>query len=256
MAQPRSKDTLRIQKALKAAGFDPGGLDGKPGPNTSAALLKYQKAAAASPQGIDVSKWQSNIDWHKVREEGKEAFAYCKASEGLWTDAKFSQNWHGIKAASLLRGAYCFFRPSLSLTAQADHLFKLIGVAEQGDLPVWIDVERDDKGADKILGTKDDIKATDAQIEAFADLLEERIGMRPAVYSYGYYLDDRDIEVPSCGLAIADYRSGPPTLPPGWNKFMFHQYLGDKGTEPGVDGPCDQVRFNGSYEELAALAGL
>ncbi len=256
MATPRSKDTLRIQKALKAAGFNPGALDGKPGPNTSAALLSYQRAALASPQGIDVSKWNATVDWEKVRKEGGEAFAYCKASEGLWTDAKFAQNWHGMKAAGLYRGAYCFFRPSIDLKAQADHLHKLIGACDEGDLPVWIDVERDDKGRDQVLGTADDIRATDAAIETFADLIEERHLMRPVVYSYGPFLDSHDIEVPSCSLAIADYRSGPPTLPPGWDRFLFHQWIGDKGTEPGVDGPCDQVRFNGTFEELATLAGL
>lgn len=256
MAYSRSSDIYRIQRALKSFGIDPGGIDGKAGPKTQAALAEYRRQVAAFPAGIDVSKWQATIDWPKVKTEGGEAFAYCKASQGVWTDPKFSQNWHGIKSAGLLRGAYCFFDPKLGTTLQADHLHKLIGPAQPGDLPVWIDVERDNPGADGKIGTGDDIRATDQMIEAFAELIAERHQKRPCVYSYGPYLNERDIEVPSCGLAIADYRSGPPTLPPGWDRFVFHQYLGDKGTEPGVSGPCDQVYFNGDLAALEELAGI
>ncbi|MDQ1236705.1 GH25 family lysozyme M1 (1,4-beta-N-acetylmuramidase) [Paenibacillus sp. SORGH_AS306] len=36
-------------------------------------------------QGIDVSHWQSNIDWNQVKESGQQ-FAFIKANEGktIW----------------------------------------------------------------------------------------------------------------------------------------------------------------------------
>ena len=85
--------------------------------------------------------------------------------------------------------------------------------------------------------------------------MAEFTGKKPLIYSYCYCLDDRDIEAPAYGLAIADYRSGPPTLPPGWSNYLFHQYAGDKGRQEGVNGPCDLDRFNGTYEDLVILAG-
>lgn len=258
----RTQDTIRLQKALKREGFDLGtsgpnkdGVDGSAGPLTTKALLSYQEKVANQPKGIDVSFWQSEVNWGKVARSGV-VFAYCKATDGLSSDPKFSANWKGIKEAGLLRGAYCWFHPSQDLEQQAQKLFKAVGILQAGDLPVWIDVERDDKGPDQELGTKDDIKPTDGQVEAFANRVAELTGKRPIVYSYSYYLDDRDLEISNTGLAIADYRSGPPTLPPGWPKHTFHQYLGDEGTQEGVSGACDKVRFNGSMGELRSLAGF
>jgi predicted secreted protein len=46
-AQPSSdlpKDARQIQQALKAAGFDPGAIDGKLGSKTKAAIRSFQKA--------------------------------------------------------------------------------------------------------------------------------------------------------------------------------------------------------------------
>lgn len=43
---------LEIQQALKAAGFDPGPLDGKMGPRTKAAITAYQSANGLAADGI------------------------------------------------------------------------------------------------------------------------------------------------------------------------------------------------------------
>jgi len=58
--------------------------------------------------GVDVSKYQGNVDWMAVAEGGVN-FAYIKATEGGdRLDPKFFQNWNGAKAAGLPRGAYHF----------------------------------------------------------------------------------------------------------------------------------------------------
>jgi len=167
-----------------------------------------------------------------------------------------TKHWPAISAAGLLRGAYHWFSPAVSLVAQADNLFRAVGKLGPGDLPVALDIERDSVGPDGIAGTKDDIKATDQMAEELSLLIEERTGKKPLCYSYGPYLDTRNIEVPSCPLWIADYRSGPPTVPPGWSSYAFHQYAGDNGRHPGVEGPCDLNRFRGSLSDLRRLAGL
>jgi len=43
---------LDVQKALSAAGFDPGPLDGVMGPRTRAAIIAYQRAKGLEPDGI------------------------------------------------------------------------------------------------------------------------------------------------------------------------------------------------------------
>ena len=50
-------------------------------------------------QGIDVSNWQGDIDWDKVRAAGTQ-FAFIKATEGGdYLDPKFAQNWQAAKRA-------------------------------------------------------------------------------------------------------------------------------------------------------------
>ncbi len=41
-----------VQQALKNAGFSPGKIDGKPGPQTNEALKKFQKAMGLKPDGV------------------------------------------------------------------------------------------------------------------------------------------------------------------------------------------------------------
>jgi lysozyme len=252
---PEMNDVLRLQKALNHAGFGPLAEDGKRGPRTQAALEAYQQTRLTYPTGPDVSKWQNKISWPAVKQSGA-SFAYCKATQGTGRDSLFTEHWNGMKAAGLMRGAYHWFSPQVSLVAQADAVFKAVGKLQPGDLPVALDIERDAVGPDGVIGTSDDIKATDQMAEQLAILIEGRTGRKPLVYSYSYYLADRNIQVGTCPLWIADYRSGPPTLPSGWGTYLFHQYAGDNGRHPGVEGPCDLNRFRGDAAQLRALAGL
>ena len=71
-------------------------------------------------QGIDVSYWQGDIDWRKVREAGIQ-FAFIKATEGGdHLDPKFLQNWHAAKRAGVARGAYHFIYWCRLASEQAD----------------------------------------------------------------------------------------------------------------------------------------
>lgn len=58
--------------------------------------------------GIDVSHWQGNVDFKKAKKAGA-SFAIIKASQNVWYDDKFRQNWTNAKDAKIIRGAYHFF---------------------------------------------------------------------------------------------------------------------------------------------------
>ena len=74
----------------------------------------------ATVPGIDVSYWDSGIDWPKVRATGQR-FVFAKATEGdSYADPTFDDNWRGAKTAGLLRGAYHFFRSNLDPKKQAN----------------------------------------------------------------------------------------------------------------------------------------
>ncbi|MBL8588466.1 MAG: glycoside hydrolase family 25, partial [Methylobacteriaceae bacterium] len=58
--------------------------------------------------GIDVSKYQGDIDWQAVRRAGVK-FAWIKATEGGdHLDEKFALNWAQAQQAGVPRGAYHF----------------------------------------------------------------------------------------------------------------------------------------------------
>jgi len=58
--------------------------------------------------GIDVSKYQGDIDWNAVKASGVK-FVWIKATEGGdHADEKFTANWAGAKSVGIPHGAYHF----------------------------------------------------------------------------------------------------------------------------------------------------
>lgn len=99
---------------------------------------------ATQIKGIDVSKWQGEIDWKKVKADGVE-FAFIRA--GYWTnytDPYFEKNYNNAKAAGVKVGAYHY---SYALTAaqakkEAEFMLTLLK-NKQFDYPVAFDLEND-----------------------------------------------------------------------------------------------------------------
>src|SRR5512142_1802935 len=92
--------------------------------------------------GIDVSYWQSGIDWPKVRATGQR-FAIIKATEGeTYADPTFAGDWSGAKASGLLRAPYCFFHPKQDPKKQADFFCNTVqSLNDPGELPPALDLE-------------------------------------------------------------------------------------------------------------------
>jgi len=205
-------------------------------------------ADGATTKGIDVSKWQGTIDWSKVRNAGV-AFAFIRVSDGANShDSKFAANWAGARNAGVIRGAYQFFRPAQSVTAQADLLLDAIGGSyTPGDLPPVIDVE-DDAG----LSTT----TVASRVRQWVDRVHAALGVTPIVYTGKYFWRD-EVGSPASfapnPLWIAQYTSLCPDLPAPWSRWTFWQYT-DSGTISGISGHVDTNRFNGSLAQLQAFA--
>ncbi|MBL8582261.1 MAG: glycosyl hydrolase, partial [Rhizobiaceae bacterium] len=98
--------------------------------------------------GVDVSRWQGEIDWVKLRSQGAN-FAYIKATDGGdHLDPMFRKNWRAAHAAGLKRGAYHFFYWCRSGSEQADWFIRNVP-RETGALPPVIDVEWNSESACK-----------------------------------------------------------------------------------------------------------
>ncbi len=57
--------------------------------------------------GIDVSKWQQDIDWARVRESGID-FAMLRLAHGAAKDVKFEDNYEGAVSEGIAVGVYCY----------------------------------------------------------------------------------------------------------------------------------------------------
>jgi lysozyme len=209
--------------------------------------------------GIDVSYWDSGIDWPKVRATGQR-FMFAKATEGdFYADPTFAANWSGAKAAGLLRGAYHFFRCNVDPKKQATKFIEYVkSVKDNGELPPVLDLETPDGQ------TKEKIVA---RAKTWLDLVEAAFGKKPIIYSGQYFLQDYLSEAgggpPAWAkdypLWLAQYpnnyvEGSQPYLPRGWFKWTFWQYS-EKGSVNGINANVDLNLFNGSLEELYKFAG-
>ena len=193
-------------------------------------------------QGVDVSRYQSRVDWNKIAEQDIH-FAFVKATESIThTDSLFAHNWKSIKESGIKRGAYHFFRSNNSASLQARHFISQVDM-EIGDLPPVLDIE--------LLG-----KATPVDLRKdlhiWLALVERHYGVKPIVYSnqkfYNKYLAGHFSDYP---LWIARYNKEKPVLACGtdWN---FWQY-GNRGKLEGIDGYVDFNVFRTSWSDFEAL---
>lgn len=119
-------------------------------------------------RGIDVSHWQGEINWSKVKGAGIE-FVIIKAGgsdSGFYTDSTFEQNYAGAKAVGINVGAYYIvgknFTSAEAGTADAKRFLDIIK-GKQFEYPVCLDLE--------LTSPEDKIGATEASV-AFCETME------------------------------------------------------------------------------------
>lgn len=214
----------------------------------------------ATVAGIDVSHWQSGIDWPKVRAAGQR-FVILKASEGTgFTDSSFKTNWAGAKAAGLLRSAYCYFHPDLDARAQADHFINVVNsVSGEADLPFALDLEvANGVARNQVI----------ARSKIWLDRVEQEFGRKPFIYSGVSFLETYFSEIgggpPSWAkeyplwLAWYPFNYSPgmkPLMPRGWFKWTIWQYSKNGGVN-GINAEVDMDIFNGTLKDLYKFAGI
>jgi hypothetical protein len=125
--------------------------------------------------GFDVSKWQGQIDFVKMRGGGA-SFVILKAGQGNWADPMFAENWQSAKGV-LPRASYWYFDNRYPPDAQARKYFDIIKSDLEG--MCWLDLE--DRNAGVYQGW-----------QSWYDFLEEfkRIypGARVGIYSNFFYV--------------------------------------------------------------------
>ncbi len=194
-------------------------------------------------EGIDVSHYQSLIDWEAVRDAGF-SFAFVKATEGQdHADTLFCRNWEEMKRVGILRGAYHFYRPEVPAIVQAEN-FLLQVELEAGDLPAVLDVEVRGDQPDEIFWH---------EVFCWLAVVEHRTGKRPILYTYQKFFNEhlhpRFADYP---LWIARYNRWLRPRLEGGKQWLFWQY-GDKGKVEGIDAWVDFNVFAGTRRQLQEL---
>jgi len=197
--------------------------------------------------GIDVSRWQGEIDWTQVAGAGYR-FAVVRATIGnYYTDPRFVTNWDGARDAGLLVSAYHVVRPDRPADSQIERLLEVLG-DRQADLPLVLDVELGGgRSADEVAGC----------VRACLVHVEQETGRRAIIYTGKWFWDYSISASPDWGkydLWVAHYGVLAPSLPVGWSEWMFWQYS-EKGQVPGIGPATDLDWFAGSYDDLLAYAG-
>lgn len=197
--------------------------------------------------GIDVSRWQREIDWRAVRAAGTR-FAFIKATEGGdHIDPLFSQNWYGAKAAGVPRGAYHFVFWCRDAQEQADW-FRRNVPADPDALPPVLDVEWN--GHSRLCPKKLPREEALAKIRILLRAMQEHTGKRPIIYTDITFHEDvfegtQEFEhyafwLRSVAAEPADrYRE---------RRKTFWQYT-TTGRVPGIAGDVDRNAFYGTERE-------
>lgn len=199
--------------------------------------------------GVDVSRWQGNINWSKLRSHGAN-FAFIKATDGGdHLDPAFRRNWNGAAAAGVKRGAYHFFYWCRPAESQAKWFIRHVPRVA-GALPPVIDVE----WVRSRSCTKRPSPATvRKKMQVFMNMLEAHYGQRPIIYTAPDFYEDNlqgaFLSHPFWLRAVAEH---PSKVYPG-RKWVFWQYSGT-GLSKGVGEKIDLNVFAGDAAQWAKWA--
>jgi len=194
--------------------------------------------------GVDVSRWQGDIDWDRLRTQGAN-FAYIKATDGGdHLDPMFKTNWRKAREAGVRRGAYHFFYWCRTAGEQADWFIRNVP-REANALPPVIDVEWNGESACKQRISRERVLE---KIRVFAEKLQRYYGQRPIIYTApDFYRDNLQGELLDYPFWLRSVAAHPSDLYPG-RKWLFWQYSGS-GLTDAVNGKIDLNVFHGSGDE-------
>ncbi len=206
-------------------------------------LLDVDSLDRAVSLGIDVSKYQGEIDWDVVAAEGVE-FAIIRCgyrgmqSGALVEDTYFKANLEGAKAAGIKVGVYFFSQATNPIEAveEASMTLELLDGAEL-DYPIFIDTEG---GGGTARADLIDADTRTLVCKYFCKTIKNE-GYTPGVYSgrYYYYNKVHVEELEEYTIWLAEYRDTPLYE----NRYDMWQYT-SKGSVAGIEGNVD---LNVSY---------
>lgn len=207
---------------------------------------------------MDVSRWQGNIDWDKVKASGLVSGVMLRALGNSAKDAPskpyidpyFARNYAECQRLGIPCGVYYYCKAVNMEEADAElSLLRKVLTGKTVQLPVAVDIE------DTYVQAPLD-KKTLTDIAAHALGTVELWGFYAMLYT-GLYFGRDNLYMTGAALKpydvwLAAYRSKKPE--PGWS-FGLWQYT-SKGKIPGVSGDVDLSVPYKDYDKIIAKKGL
>ena len=185
--------------------------------------------------GIDVSEWQGDIDFKKVKEAGIE-IVYIRAGQGFsYKDAKFERNYEEAKRNGLKVGVYHYMtaRSAEDAKLQAKFFVSLIS-GKQIDCRLAMDFESFGN-----LNRNQINEIAVAYMEEVKRLSGKEVVVYSNTYDAKYVFNNKVAEEP---LWVAQYGVNEPQDNGNWRNWIGYQYS-SSGRTSGISGNVDLDKF-------------
>nr|DAG77320.1 MAG TPA: PlyB like endolysin [Caudoviricetes sp.] len=206
---------------------------------------------------MDVSRWQGNIDWDKVKASGKVDGVMIRAMgnsaagrpSAPYTDPQFLRNYAECKRLGIPCGVYGYFKAINREQADKElAYFKKLLTGRSFELPVAVDIEDE---IQQPLG-----KATLTYLTAYMLSTVESWGVYAMLYT-GLWFGNTFLYMGGDTLKpydvwLAAYRAKKPA--PSWS-FGMWQYT-STASVPGVSGNVDLSHAYKDYAGIISKKGL
>lgn len=202
----------------------------------------------AKYRGIDVSKWQGDINWEKVRASGIE-FAMLRAGFGRCqgqNDTSFERNYREARKNGILVGAYhySYAKTVADAEKEAEYFLSLIS-GKSFEFPVAFDIE---DNSQKNL-SREEISDI---VEAFCGRVE-KAGYFVSVYANLWWLNNKisDRVKERYDIWLAQWADAPSY----GGKYGMWQYT-SSGKTDGITGNTDMDSAFKDYPNIMRANGL
>ncbi len=208
-----------------------------------------ERADRVLAQGIDVSRWQGDVDFDKIAAAGID-FVILRVGYSGAEDLSFDTYYDGAKAAGLKVGAYLYSYAKNEADAKEDaHNAALWLSGKKLEYPVYFDIE------DKVQESLSIAQRTDLCLTFAAEI--GRYGWLAGVYAnrnwFDNYLDRSRLTGMPLWLAQWTDDARPSGIPPA--EYGMWQYTSD-GSVDGVPGRVDRDVCYADYPAYIVANGL
>ena len=213
------------------------------------------RAATKTTPGIDVSRWQSTIDWPRVASTDVR-YVIMKATQGIHeVDPFYATNLDGASANHLAVGSYHVAEPGTAkddAVNEADHFLAIARNAPGDILPV-LDIEHPTLPVARL----------QAWVQDWVTRVNGRLGVRPLIYASPYFWrtymgDSHWFADHGYPLWIAHWHVRSPDVPAAdWGgRSWSHWQYSNTGHVRGITTAVDRDHFAGSNLGATKIARL